>query len=105
MLNNVIVSADFYAPVINGICGSALTEKNQISSEQYSGNPSLAALQQTFTKISPSSGILSDAANEYVFDIYGYAYGNNQNTIIMTAQLVYGALSSGKGHMFEIGFD
>lgn len=62
-------------------------------------------MQQTLNKIPASAGILSEAANEYVFDIYGYKFNNNQNTLTMTVQLVYEALSAGRGHMLVLGFD
>jgi hypothetical protein len=63
MLNTVIVSADFYSSIIDAACTSTLTEKTQVRSEQYSSIPSTVAQQQTFTKIAPSNGILTDASN------------------------------------------
>lgn len=95
MLNNVIVSADFYSSIVDAACSSTLYEKTQVRSEQYSSIPSVVPQQQTFNKIASSNGILADASNEYVFDVNAYNYLSQTDTISMTIQLAYEGLTAG----------
>jgi hypothetical protein len=57
------------------------------------------------SKIASSNGILSDATNEYVFDIRASNLLSQTDTISMTLELVYNGLAAGKPHMIQTAFD
>lgn len=104
MLSNIIVSADFYSSIVDAACTSSLLERTQVRSEQYTSVPAISA-QQTFSKIPGSNGILTDATNEYVFDIKATNFLSRTDTISMTVQLVYDGLTAEKPYMIQTAFD